>query len=344
MATSDGGGRPTRRSVVRFLGGVGGVALFPTNFVGCSEFAPVVRGSRHRPTPEEPITPVGDFYVNTNFFTPTVPSGWRLTLDGLVDEPRSLSFADLDALPQVSTTLTLECIGNSPGGNLISSGTFTGPLLRDVLREAGLSPRSRGLVFSGLDGYPSYLPVSVLDEGGMLALYHGGEPLRIDHGAPCRALIPGRYGMFSVKWLDAITATRDFATYGSLGQLANFLESRTELRSRIDRVISDGSEVRVGEPVTISGLAVSPGDGISKVQVDDGTGWRDATIDYNPVGVEPDNPLLWSLWSLTWTPERPGEQVLAVRAIDGTGTVQLDDVGFPYDGGAVHRRRVVVAG
>ncbi|MBX2799742.1 MAG: molybdopterin-dependent oxidoreductase [Myxococcales bacterium] len=337
MSTDD----PTRRSVVRLMGGIATAAVLPANFGGCSVGGAVSRGSLHRPTPDEPLTPPSDFYVNANFGIPEFAS-WQLHVDGLVDRRLTLSLDDIAAMPQITRTLTLECIGNFPGGTLLSSGAFTGPPLAHVLAEAGLSDRARGLMFVGMDGYPAYLPVSVLDEGAMLVTHLGGEPLRAVHGAPLRALMPGRYGMFSIKWLDSITATREFATYGSLGQLASFVEANTHLRSRIDTV-GGGSRVPLGSTVTMSGLAVTGGIGITRVQISDGGDWQDAEITYNRSGSDL-SPYLWSLWSFDWTPTAAGEHTLTVRAWDAHGHTQDEEVDFPYDAGALHRVAVLVDG
>jgi DMSO/TMAO reductase YedYZ molybdopterin-dependent catalytic subunit len=229
---------------------------------------------------------------------------------------------------------------------LISSGTFTGVALADVLELAGVSSRARGLSVLGLDGFPAYLPIDVREQGALLVTHHGDQPLGIDHGAPVRLMLPGRYGMFNIKWLDSITATREYATYGSLGQLATFVASRTELRSRIDTV----TEARVGEVTTVSGLAVTSGasaqagTGVTRVQLHDGRGWRDAALTWNRIADPNHTPFLWTLWSTTWVPERAGEHTLQVRAWDGDGERQDDAFGFPYDAGAIHVVRVRVAG
>jgi DMSO/TMAO reductase YedYZ molybdopterin-dependent catalytic subunit len=331
----------TRRSLVRLLGGVAGTALCPVNFAGCYPSAPVSRGSSYVPTPEAPLTPIDDFYVNTNFYTPTLPSRWRLHVGGLVDEPIALSLDDLRALPQTTREVTLECIGNVPGGDLLSSAPFTGVRLRDVLALAGRSDRARGIQLLGLDGYPAYLPISIADaDDGLLAHSLHGEPLPLDHGPPVRALLPGRYGMFSVKWLDSLTLTREYATYGSLAELVNFVDGRVRVRSRIDTLF-DGAEVEVGESVQIAGLAVTAGVGVTRVQVDTGDGWRDAPLTFNRLDDER-SPFLWSLWSTTWRPSAPGARTVRVRAWDTEGVTQDAEADFPYDSSAIHRLRVRV--
>jgi DMSO/TMAO reductase YedYZ molybdopterin-dependent catalytic subunit len=332
---------PTRRSLVRLLGGVAGAALLPANF-GCADRGqPKSRGSSFVPTPEQPLTPLRQLYINTNFYTPEIPQQWRLHVQGLVQEPLALTLDELLALPQVTREVTLECIGNYPGGTLLSSAPFTGVLLGDVLSLAGRSARARGLQLLGLDGYPAYLPISAADtEDALLVHSVHGEPLPLDHGPPLRALLPGRYGMFSIKWLDSITLTREYATYGSLAELVNFIDGQTRLRSRIDTV-RDGSVLELGQTVEIAGLAVSPGAGVARIEVDTGSGWQAATLTFNTLADER-SPFLWTLWSLPWTPERPGEYTVRVRAHDVDGETQDELADFPYDSSAIHYVRVLV--
>lgn len=339
---------PSRRSFVQLLGGVAGVFVAPVNFAGCGVegTGPVTRGSTWLPTPDQPLTPTDQFYVNTNFTTPAVPARWQLHVEGLVDRPMAFDLDALLAMPQVTREVTLECVGNYPDGSLISSAPFTGVRLRDVLAAAGVSDRARGIRLLGLDGFPSYLPIAIadpdpdsigVDGDGEALLVHAihGEPLPIDHGAPLRALLPGRFGMFSIKWLDSITLTREYATYGSLGELVNFVDGTTRVRSRIDTV-RDGQVVRPGVELTLTGIAATPGIGVGSVEVDVGDGWQPAELTFDPLAVDR-SPFLWSLWRFVWTPTEEGDVVVRVRARDLAGNTQDDEADFPYDSSAIHR-------
>jgi DMSO/TMAO reductase YedYZ molybdopterin-dependent catalytic subunit len=329
--------------MIRLFGGAAGATLLPVNFGGCDAGEGTSRGSSFRPTPDDPLTPTADFYVNTNFATPVVPARWRLHLLGLVDAPLALDLDDLLAFPAVTREVTLECIGNVPGGTLLSSAPFTGVPLRDVVDAAGRSPRARGIQLLGLDGYPAYLPIEIaLSDDALLAYAIHDELLPIDHGPPVRALLPGRYGMFSVKWLDSITLTREYATWGSLAELVNFVDGEVPVRSRIDS-LRPGQAVDVGVPVQIAGLAVTAGRGVARVQVDTGSGWREAALTFNRLD-DDRSPFLWSLWAYEWTPTTPGEVVVRVRAFDPDGETQQEEADFPYDSGAIHRVRVRVRG
>lgn len=341
--------RATRRGFVKLLGGAVGAGLVPMNFLlGCDPAAGhVVRSSGHRPTPESPLTPVGDWYVNINFGPPEpAPQAatWRLVVQGMVDEALTWRLDQLETLDVVEAEVTLECVGNRPGGGLISSALFTGVRLRDVLAFSGVDRQARGLSVLGLDGYPALLPVAVGEQPEpMLAWAMNGEPLRPDHGAPVRLLVPGRYGMYSVKWLDSITLTRTYGSWGALRGLGNVVAGTKAVMSRVD-LPADGRTVALGEPTTVSGLAASDGAGVDRVEVRVGEGpWRPAQLVYNTVS-DPRSTHLWTLWRFDWTPEQAGSVRLSVRAFEPDGTTQPERAEFPYDSGAIHAVVVDVRG
>ncbi len=299
------------------------------------------RQSFYRPTPDAPLTPTEQFYVFHGFGEPDVPADWTLGVRGLVDRALALSPADLAALPQITREVTLECVGNSPQGDLISAAAFEGPAIRDVLAAAGLSDRARAVHCVGLDGYGTWLPRAIVDDDvALIALRMNGEPLPYLHGAPARALFPDRYGMFSVKWLDALVAIRHYAPFGALRGLGRSVDGVKEPRSRID---APRGAVTVGEPAEIRGLAVTPGLGVERVEVQVDGAWHRAELTFNTLD-DDRGPFLWSLWRHRWTPTRVGEHILRVRAFAADGTPQADRSGFPYDGGAVHSLRVTVRG
>lgn len=334
----------TRRGAITLLGGVAGASVLPINF-GCGLGTALQLPSGYVPTPEAPLTPPSDFYVNANFGQPTAlpsPSSWRLHLRGMFAAERRHSLATLASFPRVTVETTLECVGNSPGGGLISSGAFGGVRLRDVLEDAGLDPQARGLHFVGLDGFASFQPVGAgLDPDALLADSLGGEPLDELHGAPLRVLFPQRYGMFSVKWLDSIHAIRSWHEYGALSGAADSVVDGTRpVKSRFDHP-RDGRTVAVGETIEVTGLAVASAHGIARVEVRADGEWQPARITFNTL-TDDRSRLLWSLWSFTWTPRAAGRQELAVRAVDTRGVTQDFDAEFPYDSGRIHTVRVVV--
>ena len=333
----------SRRGFVRLLGGAAGVGLLPSNFACDPGGGARVVSSTFTPTPDEPLTPTAQFYINYNFGLPDAPvvSEWRLAIRGLVERTIDLSLEDLLAFDQVTREITLECIGNDPGGGLISSAAFTGVPLRAVMARAGIDPRGRGLRFLGLDGYPAYLPVEVADTDDALLVHAmNGEPIPFTHGAPIRALFPGRYGMFSCKWLDSITVARNYHTYGALSAIGSAVTGTTRVRSRIDGP-PDGRNVTLGETVEVTGLAATPGLGVARVEVHAGGAWHPAELTFNAID-DGRSRYLWALWRFAWTPRDEGVHVLSVRAHDARGDTQSFEADFPYDSSAIHSVRVVV--
>lgn len=339
---TDAAGGVSRRGFVRLLGGAAGVGLVPWNF-GCA-VREEIRDSTHLATPGDPLTPIDNFYVRSNFGRPDdirSSARWRLRLDGLVGRERTLGYDELLALPSVTREITVECIGNTPGGRLISSSTFTGALLRDVLALASPSRHALGVRMLGLDGYVTLYPTDVAaSDGPMLVHTMGGEPLRPEHGAPVRALFPDRWGMFSMKWLDSITLTRQWSSWGTFRGTGNFIEGIRPPRSRIDGPI-DRQSLPMGREIVLSGLALTAGVGVSRVEVELDGVWQPADLTFNTLTDER-SALLWSFWSARWTPTRAGWQTLRVRAFDLDGVGQSADPGFPYDASAIHTIRVRV--
>ena len=132
----------SRRTFFKVVGQGMAYGLFPITLSECAPPQPQYMGSYHVPTPEEPLTPNDDFFIQTNTATQEISvDGWKLRLGGRLLHPRTLSFEDLLAFPRHTECVTLECIGNDPGGPLISSADFTGVLFRDLLEEVELAGR-----------------------------------------------------------------------------------------------------------------------------------------------------------------------------------------------------------
>ena len=183
------------------------------------------------------ITPTGLHYLLVHFDIPRVdPETWRLEIGGNVDAPRSLSYADLTALPAATLPVTMECAGNGRARltprpvsqpwlvEAVGTAVWKGVPLRDVIAAAGVRPGTAELVFSGADtgvqggetqAYERSLPpAEALRPEVLLAYEMNGRPLEPQHGAPVRLVVPGWYGMTSVKWLLRITAvTEPFRGY-----------------------------------------------------------------------------------------------------------------------------------
>jgi DMSO/TMAO reductase YedYZ molybdopterin-dependent catalytic subunit len=289
------------------------------------------------PVPE--LTPVEHFYrVSKNFSDPTVPSsGWSLRVGGLVGRPLRLSYQDLRAVPATTQYVTLECISNDVGGNLMSTGRFTGVPLRDLLTMAEPRPGAGAVNFRAHDGYTESLPLSVVMESPEIMVAHqlDGAPLPDLHGFPARMLIPGRYGMKGPKWLESI----DLASSEGGGfweQQGWDTQSVVRTTSRFDSPQS-GAVVRMGA-VQLAGVAFAGRRGVQVVEwsADGGHSW--APADLKPVL----SPLTWTLWTASWSPDAEGVHTLVVRARDGGGELQTSDQAPSYPSGATGHHTIQV--
>ena len=281
------------------------------------------------PAPE--ITPVENFYVvSKNFSDPVVDAqGWSLAVGGLVDRPLRLSLTDLRALPGINEYVTLECVSNDVGGGLMSTGSFTGAKLADLIDMAGARASGTWVSFTARDGYTESIPVSMVRASPEIIVAYDldGAPLPVRHGFPARMVIPGLYGMKGPKWLDRI----DLVNHESGGyweQQGWDHNPIVKTTSRID-MPKDGDVIKLG-PVSVSGVAFAGTRGIVKVEVstDGGASW--SAVPFRA----PLSSWTWVLWTMDWTPPKEDAYRLVVRATDGSGNLQDKNSTPSYPNGA----------
>jgi sulfane dehydrogenase subunit SoxC len=299
------------------------------------------------------LTPVGLHYLLIHFDIPAVdPGSYRLEVGGHVRRPLVLSLEDLRARPAVTQAVTLECAGNGRArlqprpvsqpwlNEAVGTAEWTGTPLRPLLEEAGILPGAVEVLFGGADrgvqgevehDYERSLPVAdALREEVLLAWEVNGQPLPPQHGFPLRLLVPGWYGMASVKWLRRIAVvTEPFRGYQ---QASTYLIQRSEDDpgvpvSRIEprallippgipdfltrrRYLAPGRHL-------LSGRAWSGRAPLARVEVstDGGRTWREAELG------ERRSRWAWVAWSLPWEAP-PGDHELCARATDESGATQ----------------------
>ena len=299
------------------------------------------------------ITPVGMHYLLIHFDIPEVDTEkWRLEVGGLVSRPLSLSLDEIKKRPARSLAVTMECAGNgrallSPRPTsvpwlleAVGTAEWTGTPLAGILAEAGVSGDAAEIVFTGLDRgvqgedvhfYQRSLSVREADRDDVLLAYHmNGGPLPPQHGFPLRLIVPGWYGMASVKWLDRIEVVgEEFGgfqvahTYRYASSADDPGEPVTHMRVRSlmippgipdfmtrNRLIDKG-------PVMLTGRAWAGGLGVSRVEVsvDGGSSWSEAELEDQVAAYA------WRQWSYGWN-AAPGRYMLCVRATDTDGSVQ----------------------
>jgi DMSO/TMAO reductase YedYZ molybdopterin-dependent catalytic subunit len=284
----------------------------------------------------EGLTPIvvanDDFYrIDTALLVPNVDlASWRLRIHGLVEREVTLSYTDLLELPIVEQFVTIACVSNRVGGDLIGNARWTGVRLRDVLDLAGVREDATQLVGRSVDGWTAGMPVSWImdpDREPMIAIGMDGSPLPRQHGFPARLIVPGLYGYVSAtKWLSELELTTMEAFDGYWVPLGWAKEAPILTQSRIDRP-RPGASLPSG-PYTFAGMAWAMDRGIARVevQVDDGD-WREASLSTRI------SDTTWVQWQLDWEPG-PGDHRVRVRATDGTGETQTETESRPDPDGA----------
>ncbi|MGH2485039.1 MAG: molybdopterin-dependent oxidoreductase [Ktedonobacterales bacterium] len=320
---------PTRRALLLRSAAVGGGGLV----VGATGTGVLVRSLLARSTLHydgmatgplsggtvAPITPTSEFYLVTkNVIDPNIAlADWALDVGGLVQTPARFDLARLQALPQVTRAITLECISNPVGGYLISNAMWRGVTIEALLHDrGGALPAGKEVVFTSADGFVSGQALDeLIANGAMLAWEINGESLPSRHGYPVRVLIPNYYGEHSSKWLTSIEVVEHHVK--GFYQQQGWYWGPLHTFSRID-FPRRGAHIATGQAVRVAGIAFAGSRGIQRVELsaDGGSSWQPATLQ---PALSQDS---WVLWEWDWTPAAPGKYKLMVRATDGTGAVQ----------------------
>jgi DMSO/TMAO reductase YedYZ molybdopterin-dependent catalytic subunit len=305
----------------------------------------------------EPITPNDKFYIRNHFRVPALDAkSWTLRLNGAVKSPLRFTYDEFTRLPSESKTVTLECAGNGrvylvpkvDGAQwqlgAVSTAEWTGVSLNSVLERSGVDPKTVELVFEGADsGEPTKpskpakpisftrsIPLDTARSGGILLAYKmNGKPLTQAHGFPVRAIVPGWYGMASVKWLTRIVAvtqpyhgyfqTVDYAYWQHRDGFPNRVPVTEMLvKSQIARPTL-GEAIPKGTTYRVFGAAWSGNSPIAKVEVstNDGKTFAAAKLLGDPV------EHAWRLWEFVWSvPSKPTKYTVMAKATDSKGNSQ----------------------
>jgi DMSO/TMAO reductase YedYZ molybdopterin-dependent catalytic subunit len=303
------------------------------------------------------LTPAELFYIRSHFPTPDLDrASYQLRIDGAVRRPFALSYEELRGMRSETRVATLECAGNSrvflvpqvQGAQwelgAVSNAEWTGVPLRTLLERADLSEDACEIVLEGADrGSPKEEPVpphpisyawglpraKAVQPEVLIAYQMNGRDLSPDHGFPVRAIVPGHYGMASVKWLTRIQAvgepflgyfqTSDYAYWASMdGKPVRRALGEMQIKSEIarPRVYETLAANRI---YTVCGAAWAGETEVTEIAVssDGGRTWAEAEF------LDPVRRHAWRRWTFDWlTPKKPGQYTLLARAKDAGGVLQ----------------------
>jgi DMSO/TMAO reductase YedYZ molybdopterin-dependent catalytic subunit len=297
------------------------------------------------------VTPTYLFYrIDINPIVPRVDSkSWNLTIKGLVEKPLTVDYDQIKSMPSVEEYVTLACISNKIGGDLISTALWKGVRLSYVLDMAAIKPNVKYVVFRCADGYDVGIPIerSQMD-GTILAYDMNYAPLTDKHGFPVRAIVPGLYGMMNAKWITEIELVDSvYEGYWQRLGWANNAEDNTgssvlipgqaAARQRF-RMLDETEATSYGGKVPIAGIAFAGDRGIAKIEVstDGGTTWKTARVK------DPLSQYTWVLWTAGYVPPNTENYGIVVRATDKTGKIQTAEMRPPFPSGATGYHTITV--
>ncbi|HMC10906.1 MAG TPA: sulfite oxidase [Pirellulaceae bacterium] len=317
------------------------------------------------------VTPTRLFFVRNHFDVPELDvASWRLSVGGCVGRPLVLTWNELDAMPQRTLLATLECAGNGrsflsqkvPGvqwsAGAVAHAEWSGVPLCDVLELAGIDEATVEIVCEGADvgtepdhpepmHFARGLPLAkALQRDTLLALRMNGEPLTPSHGFPLRLLVPGWYGVASVKWLTRLEASRvPFRGYfqtvkytikrGTGDQQVTLPLQDMAVKSEIVRPFA-GEALALGKQ-RVFGLAWAGEEPVGKVELstDGGKTWGQTDL------LGPWAPYSWTLWEYLWNVKNAGSYELLSRATSITGRTQPTEYDPLYSGYMIHFSRPI---
>ncbi|MFQ5833662.1 MAG: molybdopterin-dependent oxidoreductase [Candidatus Thorarchaeota archaeon] len=274
------------------------------------------------------ITKNEDYFVTRIGAVPDIDRDtYQLEIKGLIDNPTSFSLEELQSLNLTELPLTIECIGNSENGKLVSTAVWEGFVLFDLLESLGISGGATGVRYMAADGYYASHTLDQLENNGVIgALYMNGVEIPPLHGFPLRILNPGYYAVKQPAWVIEIEVIDR--------PLEDYWQDRgwdTSPPMEIDSKIffPDGTAfVNVSQNLRVGGCAFE-GTRVKKVEytIDDGLTWNDAPIVQQ---IDADN--VWVFWEISISFSNVGQIILKIRATDINDNQQVKSDGSYLDG------------
>ena len=283
------------------------------------------------------VTPTDDFYrIDTALRVPIVDvDSWTLKITGMVDRELEFTYDDLLARDLIEVPITMLCVSNVVGGDLVGTARWIGVPLKELLEEAGVQAGAEQVMGESVDEFTAGFPVEAALDGrdALLVVGMNDAPLPAEHGFPARLVVPGIYGYVSAtKWIKEIRLT----TWDEQGFWVPRGWSRLgpiKTSSRID--VPATSSVAVGEQA-VAGVAWAPTKGIRSVEVQvDDEPWVEAQL--GPTASDD----TWVQWWYRWDAPK-GPHTLRARATDGDGVTQTAERSRPDPNGATGHHQIEV--
>lgn len=291
-------------------------------------------------------TPVEDHYrIDIAAVPPTIKEeDWKLPIGGLVENPLELTLQEIkDNYTPLEQFITMSCISNRVGGDLISTTLWTGASFRDILADAKPLPNATHIKISSADGFDEALPLEVAlnDPTVTLNYYFDRKPLAVRNGFPLRIHIPNHFGMKQPKWItnvELIEGDHD----GYWVRRGWSKDAIIRATSVIDTVAVDSpTRINAQQYIPIGGIAWAGPRRVSKVEISiDGGDWEEAQL-RAPLNNTPDTYKTWIIWRYDWLFSE-GSHVFTVRMIEADGAPQIERIADTYPDGAtgLHTFRV----
>jgi DMSO/TMAO reductase YedYZ molybdopterin-dependent catalytic subunit len=273
----------------------------------------------------------GFYQIATTLSSPVLAeSDWKLRIHGMVDKEITINYQDLIARQFTQDWITLCCVSNPVGGNLIGNAYWSGVPVRELLAEAGIKPGADAVLQTSVDGWTCGTPIAAVTDqrSALLAVAMNGNPLPVEHGYPVRMVVPGLYGYVSAtKWLVDIEVTRFDRFNAYWTQRGWSAEGPVKTQSRIDVPIQ-GAQTSAGA-LRIGGVAWAQHTGIKRVEYQlDGAAWQSAEL-----GTATPTDDTWVQWAGS-VQVAAGNHTLVVRATDKSGYTQTSVVTDTIPNGA----------
>ena len=266
------------------------------------------------------FTPNKEFFIIDNaIVVPQInPSNWKLTIDGMVKNPLTLSYEDLISRPLIEVDNTIACVSNWVGGPYVGNARWLGVRLDDLINEAKPNKDADQIMSYSVDDFSAGFPTAALDgRDAIIAVGMNGEALPIKNGFPARLVVPGLYGYVSAtKWLSRLELTRFDLKEGYWISRGWAKFAPIKMQSRIDTPYVE-ERFSTGKRA-IAGVAWANDIGVESVEVKiNNEAWRQANLGPDLANTS------WRQWWIEWD-AKPGKYTLSVRAINKNGDTQTD--------------------